>query len=137
MILRDKHLKFNVLIWLLFSIPLGISLYLIVDRYQYRAFLLREGVVGYGTFKQVPGSSEEYAIFLNDGREILSVYSKNLKDLKPGMQYQFIYVSLGKMVVSVEYYPLDRNFIFKDIWIYLVGIALLTLVAFFVLAKLL
>jgi hypothetical protein len=108
-----------------------------VDRYQYRAFLLREGVVGYGTFKQVPGSSEEYAIFLNDGREILSVYSKNLKDLKPGMQYQFIYVSLGKMVVSVEYYPLDSNFIFKDIWIYLIGIALLTLVAFFVLAKLL
>jgi hypothetical protein len=132
---KDRNLKFSVLFWLFLSIPFGISYYLIMDMYQYQKYLRSSGEVGYGTYRQVDALPKTYAIFLEDGREILSVYTKKFKNLVPNKEYKLIYVSLGKIVVSVEFYPLNKFLIFRSIRSYSIGLLFLIAAAYFAALK--
>jgi len=133
---KDRNLKFGVLLWLFLSIPFGISFYLINDMYQYQKYLLSEGELGFGTYRKVPSHPDSYALFLRDGREILSVYSKKIKNLELDKEYRLIYVSLGKLIVSVELYPFDKFFIFRSVRPYFIWLALMALAAFYAAGKL-
>jgi hypothetical protein len=132
---KDRNLKFSVLFWLFLSVPIGISFYMIIEMYQYQKYLRQEGEVGYGTYRRVAAYPKTYAIFLEDGREILSVYTNKFKNLEPNKEYKLIYVSLGKLVVSVEFYPLDKFLIFRTIRSYSIGLLFLFAAAYFAALK--
>jgi len=130
-IFKERNIKFGILFWLFFALPLGIFFYFVHERYQYQKYLFENGEIGYAKYRSNKAFSGNYSVYLEDGREILPFYARNLNELELNKEYQIIYVNLGNLIINAEHYPFNKSFIFKTIKSYSISLIVLVALAFY------